>query len=198
MPFIKRSAPGAMPTGFGDDDPTIGMGFSIFITVCSLAGLIFCFRRASTLIPRNLTIPLQMFGGQGSSSNSTQRGPIALSDDDLEGATGIDWEELDAQLEDVHGEDGEEMLVAEGEGGGVGGRLLKPVTRQARYLDDDEEEEEGQGQNVGYKTTEAEEEDDDAPFVDDDEDLEAEAVQSEGLKKDRLFKLDDEESEQEN
>ncbi|KAG0070838.1 hypothetical protein BGZ89_012337 [Linnemannia elongata] len=174
MPYI-RSDSGAMPTGFGDDDPTIGMGF------------------ASTLIPRNLTIPLQMFGGQNS-SNSATRGPIALSDDDLEGATRIDWDELDAQFEDLGGEGGEELVAA-----GGGGRLLKPMTRQARYLDDDDEDG-SQDDGEPYRMTSgADDVDDDAPFVDDDEDLQADVeVPGKGAKKDQPFKLDANESEHEN
>ncbi|KAF9907907.1 hypothetical protein EC991_010420 [Linnemannia zychae] len=182
MPFI-RSDSGAMPTGFGDDDPTVGMGFSILITICSLAGLLFCFRRASTLLPRNLTIPLQMFGQNNNSSSST-RGPIALSDDDMEGATRIDWEELDAQFEDM------------GNASGTGGseRMLAPVTRQARYLDDDEE---ADGEAQPFRTS-GFEGNDDAPFLDDDEDdvdqaLEAEVAPGKPAKSDQLFNLDDEE-----
>ncbi|KAF9144350.1 hypothetical protein BGX30_013058 [Mortierella sp. GBA39] len=194
MPYI-RSDSGAMPTGFGDDEPTIGMGFSIIITICSLAGLLFCFRKASSLMPRSLTIPLQMFGGQNS-SNSAARGPIALSDDDLEGATRIDWDELDAQLEDLGDEGGEELVAA-----GGGGRLLKPMTRQGRYLDDDDENEDGsQDDGEPYRmTTGADDVDDDAPFVDDDEEMEAEVeVSGKGAKKDQPFKLDADESEHEN
>ncbi|KAG9072043.1 hypothetical protein KI688_006265 [Linnemannia hyalina] len=148
---------------------------------------------ASSLMPRNLTIPLQMFGGQ-SSSNSATRGPIALSDDDLEGATRIDWDELDAQFEDLGDEDSEELVA-----GGGGGRLLKPMTRQARYLDDDDEDG-SQDDGEPYRMTSgADDVDDDAPFVvDDDEELEAEVeVPGKGAKKDQLFKLDTNESEHE-
>ncbi|KAF8942710.1 hypothetical protein BGZ47_006200 [Haplosporangium gracile] len=192
MPFIRFDT-GATPTGFGDDDPTVGMGFSILITICSLAGLLFCFRKASTLIPRSLTIPLQMFGGQNSGSNAT-RGPIALSDDDLEGATRIDWDELDAQFEDLGDNGGgEELTAARG-----GGRLLKPMTRQTRYLDDDDEDGSQDGEPYRMNTG-VEDEENDAPFVDDDEELEAEAaLPGKVTKKDRLFKLDAEESDYEN
>ncbi|KAG0289056.1 hypothetical protein BGZ96_007291 [Linnemannia gamsii] len=195
MPYI-RSDSGAMPTGFGDDDPTIGMGFSIVITICSLAGLLFCFRRASALIPRNLTIPLQMFGGGGGQSNrsSATRGPIALSDDDMEGATRIDWDELDAQFEDLNGNGGEELQAA-----GGSGRLLKPVTRQARYLDDDGDEDGSQDDGEPYRMTAGGEDENAAPFADDDdEELEAGTeVPGKGAKKDQLFKLGTDESEQE-
>ncbi|KAF9122780.1 hypothetical protein BGW39_009491 [Mortierella sp. 14UC] len=161
------------------------MGFSILVTICSLTGLLFCFRRASTLLPRNLTIPLQMFG-QNNSSSST-RGPIALSDDDMEGATRIDWEELDAQFED--------MGDASGTGGS--GRMLTPVAKQARYLDDDEDDD-GEGQPFRTSGFEG---DDDAPFLDNDEDdvneqLETEDTSGKTAKEDGLFNLDDEESEQ--
>ncbi|KAF9540019.1 hypothetical protein EC957_004721, partial [Mortierella hygrophila] len=150
---------------------------------------------ASSLMPRSLTIPLQMFGGQNS-SNSATRGPIALSDDDLEGATRIDWDELDAQFEGLGDGDGEELVAA-----GGGGRLLKPMTRQARYLDDDDEDG-SQDDGEPYRMTSGADDvddDDDAPFVDDDEELEAEVeVPGKGAKKDQLFKLDTNESEHEN
>ncbi|KAK3842729.1 MAG: hypothetical protein J3R72DRAFT_125805 [Linnemannia gamsii] len=181
------------------------MGFSIFITICSLAGLLFCFRRASTLLPRNLTIPLQMFGQNN--NNSTTRGPIALSDDDLEGATRIDWDELDAQFEDID-EDGYVGGRASGASGAVGGQVLKPVTRQARYLDDNEDDE-GEGEVQPFRTSglesDGDEDDNDAPFVDDEDDddnEESEVVVESALdkaaKKDRLFSLEDEEREHEN
>ncbi|KAF9585599.1 hypothetical protein BGW38_001621 [Lunasporangiospora selenospora] len=91
-----------MARAFDDDQPVVGMGFSIAITVFSLLGLLYCFRRASTLLPRGLNIPLQIFnGGSGASGDRlSRRGPIALSDDDLHGATGLDWEDVDAQLEE--------------------------------------------------------------------------------------------------
>ncbi|KAG0052747.1 hypothetical protein BGZ83_002151 [Gryganskiella cystojenkinii] len=93
-----------MPVGAThEDDPKAGMAFSIAITVGTLLGLLFCFRRASKLLPRNLNIQLQLFKenltGNGRSAGSQERrGPIALSDDDLEGATGIDWEALDEEF----------------------------------------------------------------------------------------------------
>ncbi|KAG0275172.1 hypothetical protein BGZ95_009107 [Linnemannia exigua] len=192
-----------MPSGFGDDDPSVGMGFSILITVCSLAGLLFCFRRASTLLPRNLTIPLQMFGQNNNSS--TTRGPIALSDDDLEGATRIDWDELDAQFEDVDEDGYVGGRVGGGASGAGGGQVLKPVTRQARYLDDDEDEE-GEGGVQPFRTTGLgggdSENGNDAPFLDDEGDddseelgVEVDSAPGKAVKKDRLFSLDDEESE---
>lgn len=137
-----------------------------------------------------------MFGGGGQNSRgSATRGPIALSDDDMEGATRIDWDELDAQFEDLGGDDGEELQAA-----GGGGRLLKPVTRQARYLDDDRDEDDSQDDGEPYRMTTGGEDEDAAPFVDDDDDeLEAgTAVAGKGAMKDRLFKLDTDESEHEN
>ncbi|KAF9150372.1 hypothetical protein BG015_007822 [Linnemannia schmuckeri] len=155
MPFIRFDT-GATPTGFGDDDPTVGMGFN-------------------------------------SGSNAT-RGPIALSDDDLEGATRIDWDELDAQFENLSDNGSGEELVA----AGGGGRLLKPMTRQTRYLDDDDEDN-SQDEEPYRMNTGAGDEENDAPFVDDDEELEAEvAVPGKSVKKDRLFTLDAEEGEHEN
>lgn len=134
-----------------------------------------------------------MFGGQNSSNNAT-RGPIALSDDDLEGATRIDWDELDAQFEDLEGEDGEELVAA-----GGGGRLLKPVTRQAQYLDDDDEDGNQDDEEPYRMSSGAGDAGNDAPFVDDDEELEAEEeAPGKDAKKDRLFKLDANESEPEN
>jgi hypothetical protein len=133
-------------------------------------------------------------GGQNSRSNAT-RGPIALSDDDLEGATRIDWDELDAQFEDLNGDDGEELQAA-----GGNGRLLKPVTRQARYLDDDGEEDGSQDDGEPYRMTTGGDIEDEAPFMDDD-DEESEAgmaIPGKGAKKDPLFKLDADESEHEN
>ncbi|ORZ14854.1 hypothetical protein BCR41DRAFT_381050 [Lobosporangium transversale] len=168
-----RSDSAIVPNALHDDDPTWGMGFSVIVTICSLLGLVFCFRRASTLLPRNLNIQLQLFGGDNSDRNGLgigRRGPIALSDDDLEGATGLEWEDLEAQF---HGEgyedgldggdgdgdeDGNEYHEEEMENMTAGSRLLKPISRQNRYLDedeDDEEEEEGQemmgGVNARYR-----------------------------------------------
>jgi len=136
-----------------------------------------------------------MFG----QSNAT-RGPIALSEDDLEGATGIDWEELDAQLEEAD-VDGEltpgTSAAAAGAGTGRGmDQLLKPMSKQTRFADNgtvDQEEVEP------YRTTSTGE--NDAPYVDDDgtDDLEAELLPSKSVpREERLFKLDDEESEHEN
>ncbi|KAF9574121.1 hypothetical protein EC968_007373 [Mortierella alpina] len=123
-----RSHPRVSPHGINhDDDATVGMGFSITITVLTLLGLLFCFRRASMLLPRNLSIQLQMFGQNNDNDNST-RGPIALTDDDMTGATGLDWEDLEAQLQDE--EETEEL------------EDIQPVSRaqrpkkQVRYADD--------------------------------------------------------------
>jgi len=62
-------------------------------------------------------------GGSGINRNGQAgaRGPIALSDDDLEGAVGIDWEALD-----------EEFLREDGE-------IYNDDLEEGRVEDDDEE-----------------------------------------------------------
>ncbi|KAG0361634.1 hypothetical protein BGZ54_009029 [Gamsiella multidivaricata] len=171
-------------------------------------GLIFCFRRASKLFPRNLNIQLQMFGQNNNDSQSPGRGPIALSDDDLAGATGIDWEDLEGQLGDEDGNDDndeeEEMDDMVGGSGGLGeGRPLKPMKRLERYLDgDDDEEQEGQELSDVRVTSSS------SRYHDDDDDEEEGAAHlktprgsdtQEGgrIQKDALFKLEDADSEQE-
>ncbi|KAF9953139.1 hypothetical protein BGZ65_004853 [Modicella reniformis] len=73
--------------------------------------------------------------GQNDSSNNSGRGPIALSDDDLVGATGIDWEDLEAQLHDNDGEDDthDEELQD------MASRPLKPMKRSERHLNNNGE-----------------------------------------------------------
>ncbi|KAF9163373.1 hypothetical protein DFQ26_002662 [Actinomortierella ambigua] len=60
---------------------------SSVITVVTLLGLWYCFRRASTLFPRGISIPLDNFiAGQ----QTRGRGPIALSDDDWRDAEALE------------------------------------------------------------------------------------------------------------
>ncbi|KAG0210114.1 hypothetical protein BGX28_009655 [Mortierella sp. GBA30] len=78
-----------------------------------------------------------MFGQASDANNS--RGPIALTDDDLEGATGLDWEDLEAQMQGVE-EEQEEMEDMESTR--VEESAAKPLKsaskKQVRYEDDDE------------------------------------------------------------
>ncbi|KAF9346656.1 hypothetical protein BGX26_001832 [Mortierella sp. AD094] len=175
------------------------MGFSILVTISSLLGLLFCFRKASSLLPRNLNIQLQRFGQNSSSSNGAgRRGPIALSDDDLVGATGIEWEDIEAQL---HGDDDEEGRDQEEEMDDMASRPLKPMSRQDRYLDDEDDEEgEELSSNVNVNRRYL---DDDYEDEDDDGDANNKATGSEAARrkgestesqKDGLFKLDDADS----
>ncbi|KAF8940273.1 hypothetical protein BGZ58_007164 [Dissophora ornata] len=204
MPTI-RSDTGAMPRGLHDDDPTVGMGFSILVTVCSLIGLLFCFRRASRLLPRNLNMQLQMFGQNN--RNAQGRGPIALSEDDLAGATGIDWEDLEAQLQEDE-EEGEER--GQGEEMDDMTRPLKPMTRNVRYMDEEEEE----GQELSSVSFRGRYRDDDEDDEDANEDEFHDFVESAGSKapdsggrpeeserkatqKDTPFSLEDADGEQE-
>lgn len=179
---------------------------SILVTVCTLAGLLFCFRRASKLLPRNLNIQLQMFG-QSDAGNTPGRGPIALSDDDLAGATGLEWEDLDAQLHDDEydiNEEEEEEDAPDEELQDMASRPLRPMKRPERYHDNDDGDEdhaeEDQGQELSSFTGGAGRYRDDG---DDDDALDAQgkAVASEGplsqRPKDSPFQLDDEDSEQE-
>ncbi|KAG0313067.1 hypothetical protein BGZ99_009099 [Dissophora globulifera] len=207
MPTL-RSDMSAMPRLGGhddDDDGTIGMGFSILVTVCSLIGMLFCFRRASRLLPRSLNIQLQMFGQN--STNNPGRGPIALSDDDLVGATGLEWEDLEAQLRDdddddenddnVHGgrvrERGEDYDDQDDEMDDMA-RPLKPMSRKDRYLDEDEDDN-GEGQELSNVTVKGRYRDDEDENEDEDDDEDEEFhdfVESAGDKKrDTLFKLED-------
>ncbi|KAF9977023.1 hypothetical protein BGZ73_007231 [Actinomortierella ambigua] len=63
----------------GEDPSTVGMIVSTVITLLTLLGLLYCFRRASTLFPRGISIPLDNFmAGQ----RTRGHGPIALTDDD--------------------------------------------------------------------------------------------------------------------
>ncbi|KAG0226158.1 hypothetical protein BGW42_003900 [Actinomortierella wolfii] len=62
-----------------DEPSTWSMILSTIITIVTLVGLWYCFRRASTLFPRAISIPLDNFM-QG--QRSRRRGPIALDDDD--------------------------------------------------------------------------------------------------------------------
>ncbi|KAF9411265.1 hypothetical protein BGZ94_001391 [Podila epigama] len=91
-----------------------GVVFQTVITIVSFAGLLYCFRRASTFMPRNISIQLEnIFTGH---SDGRRRGPIALSDEDMAGATGIDWDELEeagldgtaTALDNDDSEDGEQ------------------------------------------------------------------------------------------
>ncbi|KAI8347911.1 hypothetical protein B0O80DRAFT_463995 [Mortierella sp. GBAus27b] len=166
------------------------MGFSILVTVCTLAGLLFCFRRASQLLPRNLNIQLQMFG-QNNNDNQG-RGPIALSDDDIAGATGLDWEDLEAQL---HDDIDDEENIQDEELQDMASRPLKPMTRSDRYLDDDDDEE-NQGQELSsvHATSRYRDDDDgDTDDVDNDSAARSKAGQgTEGTSQQaNPFKLDD-------
>lgn len=184
------------------------------MTVCTLVGLLFCFRRASKLLPRNLNIQLQMFG-QNDSSNNPGRGPIALSDDDIAGATGLEWEDLEVPLRD---EDFDaEEIVQDEELQDMASRPLKPMKRSERYMDNDEDDddnddEENQGQelsSVHVTSRYRDDEDEDADDVDSDSaarsktvhgktgSAEPEGPLSQGQAKDSPFKLDDGDSEQE-
>ncbi|KAF9949891.1 hypothetical protein BGZ72_008344 [Mortierella alpina] len=197
------------------------MGFSITITVLTLLGLLFCFRRASMLLPRNLSIQLQMFGQDNNNSNA--RGPIALTDDDMTGATGLDWEDLEAQLHNE--EDVEELEDIQPLRQRQEGRTQRPVTKRVRYADEDADEDAAKpltsssGLGGAYTDDNDESEDDGghstAPYrveveeervpttkkpertelqearTDSDETL----LQEETTQKDDLFKLDDTDSE---
>ncbi|KAF9301868.1 hypothetical protein BGZ74_006168 [Mortierella antarctica] len=138
------------------------------ITVLSLLGLLFCFRRASTLMPRNLSIQLEnMFSGQDGGVRA-RRGPIALSDEDLAGAQGLDWDELEDHSLDrtVIALDSDEEENEQDEG-----QELQEGTRAfARYTEDDDEdaqEEEEGAYNVSVNVPERQE---DSQFQLDDED----------------------------
>ncbi|KAI1320689.1 hypothetical protein EDD11_010223 [Mortierella claussenii] len=145
-----------------------------------------------------------MFGQSNSSHTPGRRGPIALSDDDLVGATGLEWEDLEAQLYD--GEiDAEEHQQNEYEGEEMGdmttARPLKPITGRDRYLDDDEEDEENEGQELSGGVNARYRDDDD----DDDDDAKvgetsgeetsegklSKSKPSAAQKKDMLFQLED-------
>ncbi|CAO3563107.1 unnamed protein product [Mortierella alpina] len=216
---LDRTHPRVSPQAINhDDDATVGMGFSITITVLTLLGLLFCFRRASTLLPRNLSIQLQMFGQNG--DNSSARGPIALTDDDMTGATGLDWEDLEAQLHDE--EDLEELediqptsraqrpkkQVRYADDVDVDGDAAKPLTTTVfrsgateRYTDDHDESGDEQDSSIPYRVAV---EDDrvntakepartemDEARTESDETL----LQEETAQKDDSFKLDDTDSE---
>ncbi|GJJ72839.1 hypothetical protein EMPS_05197 [Entomortierella parvispora] len=145
MPAIRSYEGGAMPSTTNNEDPTAGMAFSVLVTVCTLLGLLFCFRRASRLLPRNLNIQLQMFkeslsggGGLDRNGGAGARGPIALSEDDLEGAVGIDWEALDEEFlrEDgeIYNDDVEERHAVEDDD--------DELALSSRAFEDDPEDEE--------------------------------------------------------
>ncbi|KAG0028732.1 hypothetical protein BGZ81_004460 [Podila clonocystis] len=141
------------------------------ITVLSLLGLLFCFRRASTLMPRNLSIQLEnMFSGQDGGVRA-RRGPIALSDEDLVGAQGLDWDELedhsldrtvialDSEEEEDEQNDGQELQEGTG-----------PFAQYTEDDDEDAQEEEG-AYNVSVSVPERHE---DSQFqLDDDDDDDA-------------------------
>ncbi|KAG0012124.1 hypothetical protein BGZ80_000189 [Entomortierella chlamydospora] len=140
-----------------------------------------------------LRIQLQRFGQNNSSNDVGRRGPIALSDDDLVGATGIEWEDIEAQLHgDNHGEDQEEEMDD------MTSRPLKPMSRQDRYLYDDEDEEgEEMSSNVNVNRPYADDEGEDDGDVNH-EGTNSEAALREGesteSQKDSLFKLEDADS----
>ncbi|KAG0357915.1 hypothetical protein BG005_002980 [Podila minutissima] len=138
------------------------------ITVLSLLGLLFCFRRASTLMPRNLSIQLEnMFSGQDGGVRA-RRGPIALSDEDLAGAQGLDWDELEDHSLDrtviALDSDEEENEQDEGQELQEGTRAFAPYTEDD---DEDAQEEEEGAYNVSVNVPERQE---DSQFQLDDED----------------------------
>ncbi|KAF8979852.1 hypothetical protein BGZ46_004947 [Entomortierella lignicola] len=186
-----------MPSLQSDDDSIAGMGFvSAFavveildIMMCSLLGLLFCFRRASMLLPRNLNIQLQRFNQDSNSNGIGRRGPIALSEDDLLGATGIEWEDIETQLnEDDEERDQEEEMDD------MASRPLKPMSSQDRYVDDDGEEGEEMSSNVNINSRRYRDNDDN-----DDNDAEGEGENENSevtsgkgaAQKDSLFQLED-------
>ncbi|KAF9183349.1 hypothetical protein BGZ51_002732 [Haplosporangium sp. Z 767] len=79
-----------------------------------------------------------MFGENNSSHPG--RGPIALSDDDLIGATGVEWEDLEAQFQGENGDDEADIAIA---------RPLKSMSKQGRYTDDIVEEEDANKGTAG-------------------------------------------------
>ncbi|KAF9159845.1 hypothetical protein BGX20_002772 [Mortierella sp. AD010] len=149
--------------------------------------------KASSLLPRNLSIQLQGFGQNSNNNGVGRRGPIALSDDDLVGATGIEWEDIEAQLQgDGHGEDQEEEMDD------MASRPLKPMSRHDRYLDDDEDEEgEEMSSNVNVNRPYTDDDDEDGGDANH-EGTNPEATFREGesteSQKDSLFKLEDADS----
>ncbi|KAF9117206.1 hypothetical protein BGX27_000055 [Mortierella sp. AM989] len=131
-----------------------------------------------------------MFGQNNSGNGTGRRGPIALSDDDLVGATGIEWEDIEAQLRD----DDEEDQDREEEMDDMASRPLKPMTGQDRYVDDDDEGGEELSSNVNGRYR-------DDRYGDDNGDEDGEAAGSEQRKKagstvgqKDLFKLEDADS----
>ncbi|KAF9198346.1 hypothetical protein BGZ49_000849 [Haplosporangium sp. Z 27] len=175
-----------------DDDSIAGMGFSIFITVCSLLGLLFCFRRASMLLPRNLNIQLQRFNQDSDSNGIGRRGPIALSEDDILGATGLEWEDIETQLnEDDEERDQEEEMDD------MASRPLKPMSSQDRYVDDDDEEGEEMSSNVNinnrrYRDNDDNDDNDDAVEGEGEINENPEVTSGKGAaQKDSLFQLED-------
>lgn len=175
-----------------------------------LVGLLFCFRRASKLLPRNLNIQLQMFG-QSDNSNNPGRGPIALSDDDLAGATGLEWEDLEAPLR--NGDFGDDEDVQDEELQDMASRPLKPMKRQDRYLDNDEDDDNGDEESPGQELSSVlvagryqDDEDENGEDTDGGSAARSKIVHGKtepeeamllGQAKDSPFKLDDGDSEQE-
>ncbi|KAF9214854.1 hypothetical protein BGZ59_002844 [Podila verticillata] len=132
------------------------------ITALSLLGLLFCFRRASTLMPRNLSIQLEnMFSGQNGGVRA-RRGPIALSDEDLAGATGIDWDELED-----HAVDRTVIALDSDEEVDEGQELQEGTGPFAQYTEDEDDEEEEGAYHVSVNVPETSR---DSPFQLDDED----------------------------
>ncbi|KAF9438552.1 hypothetical protein BGZ76_006934 [Entomortierella beljakovae] len=94
---------------------------------------------------------LQMFGNNNNNNGAGRRGPIALTDDDLVGATGIEWEDIEAQLRDGEDEDiimddsdDDDDYEDQEELQDMASRPLKPINSKDRYLDDDDEDDEGE------------------------------------------------------
>ncbi|KAF9964251.1 hypothetical protein BGZ70_006718 [Mortierella alpina] len=160
-----------------------------------------------------------MFGQNN--DNSSARGPIALTDDDMTGATGLDWEDLEAQLHDEE-EDLEELedvqplgkaqrpkkQVRYADDVDADGDAAKPLTSTmstseptGRYTDDNDESGDDQDQSSPYRVVvedgrvntgkEPARTENDEARTDSDETLLHEAT----VQKDDSFKLDDTDSE---
>lgn len=117
------------------------------------------------LMPRNLSIQLEnMFSGQDGGVR-TRRGPIALSDEDLAGATGIDWDELEDHAVDrtVIALDSDE----EEDGQDEGQELQEGTGPFSRYTEDDDDEEDEGAYHVSVNLPETSK---DSPFQLDDQD----------------------------
>lgn len=117
------------------------------------------------LMPRNLSIQLEnLFSGQDGGVRA-RRGPIALSDEDLAGATGIDWDELEEHAVDrtVIALDSDEEEDEQDEGQ----ELQEGTGPFAQYTEDDDDEEEEGAYHISVNVPETSK---DSPFQLDDED----------------------------